>query len=347
MKKTVCVLFGGKSSEYEVSLRSCAFVLKNIDREIFDVVTVGITREGTWYLYTGEIENIEKDIWEKGDCKKVVVDHNPKDTSLLVLNGDGYEKINVDVYFPVLHGSNGEDGRLQGLFDMAGASYVGCGTLSSAVGMDKEYAKIIFAHFGIPQADWVTIRSYHDLDKKVAEIEERLSYPVFVKPANAGSSLGAGKAKSRDELLKAIENAFKYDSKVLAEQLLKGHEVECAVLGKCGDVAVSTVGEIVADEEFYTYDSKYSATSTSSLNIPAPISESAAEKVKAFAVCAFEAVSGKGLSRVDFFVDGEEVKINEINTLPGFTSISMYPKLFDYCGVDGKQLLTKLIELAF
>ena len=347
MKKTVCVIFGGKSSEYEVSLRSCAFVLENIDREIFDVVTVGISREGTWYLYTGEIEDILKDTWEKGECKKVLVDHNPKDTSLLVLNGESYEKIKVDVYFPVLHGSNGEDGRLQGLFDMAGAKYVGCGTLSSAVGMDKEYAKIIFAHFGIPQASWITVHSYDELDKKADEIESKLSYPVFVKPANAGSSLGAGKAKNREELLKAIENAFKYDSKVLAEELLKGHEVECAVLGKCGDVALSTVGEIVADEEFYTYDSKYSSNSTSSLHIPAPISESAMAKVKDFAVKAFEAISGNGLSRVDFFVEGEDVKINEINTLPGFTSISMYPKLFDYCGVDGKELLTKLIELAF
>lgn len=346
MKKTICILFGGKSAEYSISLRSCASVLRNIDRDKFDIVTIGITAEGVWYLYDGSVENIENDTWHKEDLKRVCIDHNAKDPYILVLDGEGYRRIKADVFFPVLHGTNGEDGRLQGLFDMAGVKYVGVGTLCSAVGMDKEYSKIVFAHAGVAQADWVTVHHYDDKDAKIAEIERKFPYPVFVKPANAGSSFGIGKAHDRAELVFAMENAFKYDKKVLVEELLKGHEVECAVLGNSGNVTASTVGEIVADEEFYTFDSKYSSTSKSQLHIPALISESAIENVRVQAVKAFEALSGRGLSRVDFFVDGEDVKINEINTLPGFTSISMYPKLFAYSGIEYKELLTRLIDLA-
>ena len=325
MKKTVCVLFGGKSAEYKISLRSCASVLRNIDREKFEIITVGITSEGVWYLYNGEIDHIENDTWHKENLKRVCIDHNPEEPYLLVFDKDTYSKIKVDVFFPVLHGTNGEDGRLQGIFDMAGVKYVGVGTLCSAMGMDKEYSKIVFAHAGIDQADWVTVHQYDNKDKKIDEIEKKLAYPVFVKPANAGSSFGIGKAHDKKELLSAMDNAFKFDKKILVEELLTGHEVECAVLGNSGNVIASTVGEVVADEEFYTYDSKYSSTSKSQLYIPAHISETAIEKVREYAVKAFEALSGRGLSRVDFFVDGETVRINEINTLPGFTSISMYP----------------------
>lgn len=347
MKQTVCVLFGGKSAEYSISLRSCASVLRNIDRDKFDIITVGITSDGTWYLYNGSIENIENDTWHKGSLKRVCIDHNAVEPYILILDEGSHSRAKIDVFFPVLHGTNGEDGRLQGLFDMAGVKYVGVGTLCSAVGMDKEYAKIVFAHAGIKQADWVTVRHYDDKDAKIAEIENRLPYPVFVKPANAGSSYGIGKAHNRDELISAMAHAFEYDKKILVEELLTGHEVECAVLGNSGNVIASTVGEVVADEEFYTFDSKYSSTSKSQLHIPALISDSAIENVRTQAVKAFEALSGRGLSRVDFFVDGEEVRINEINTLPGFTSISMYPKLFDYSGIGYTELLTRLIELAF
>ena len=346
MKTRVCVLFGGKSAEYGISLRSCASVLRNIDRDKFDIITIGITNEGVWYLYDGSIENIENDTWHKGGLKRVCIDHNATDPYILVLGENGCEKIKADVFFPVLHGTNGEDGRLQGLFDMAGIRYVGVGTLCSAVAMDKEYAKIVFAHAGINQASWITVHNYDDKNAKIAEIESKLPYPVFVKPANAGSSFGIGKAHNRNELISAMENAFKYDEKILVEELLTGHEVECAVLGNSGNVIASTVGEIVADEEFYTFDSKYSSTSKSQLHIPALISESAIENVRVQAVKVFEALSGRGLSRVDFFVDGEDVRINEINTLPGFTSISMYPKLFEYSGIPYKELLTKLVELA-
>lgn len=346
MKKTVCILFGGKSAEYPVSLRSCASVLKNIDREKYSITTVGITKEGVWYLYDGSIDNIENDTWLSGNLKRVCLDHNPADPCLLVMDGEGIGKIKIDVYFPVLHGTNGEDGKLQGLFDMAGVKYVGVGLLASAMGMDKEYAKIVFKHAGINQADWVTVHDYDDTDAKISQIESKFEYPVFVKPANAGSSFGIGKAYDREQLISAMDNAFKFDRKIIVEEFLKGHEVECAVLGNSGDVKASTVGEIVADEDFYTYDSKYSATSQTKLHIPALISDTAIEQVRTLAVKAFEALSGTGLSRVDFFVDGEEVRINEINTLPGFTSISMYPKLFGYEGIEFTDLLTALIELA-
>lgn len=346
VKTRVCVLFGGKSAEYPISLRSCASVLRNIDREKFEIITIGITKNGVWYLYDGDIESIENDTWAEKCAERVCIDHNPADPCILVFGGGDLRKIKADVFFPVLHGTNGEDGRLQGLFDMAGVKYVGVGTLCSAVAMDKEYAKIVFAHAGISQADWVTVHSYDDRTEKIAEAEGRLGYPMFVKPANAGSSFGIGKAHNRDELTAAMDVAFGYDEKILIEELLTGHEVECAVLGNSGSVTASTVGEIVADEEFYTFDSKYSSSSKSRLCIPAEISDSAIEKVRTLAVKAFEALSGRGLSRVDFFADGEDVRINEINTLPGFTSISMYPKLFAHDGIAYGDLLTKIIYLA-
>lgn len=346
MKKTICVIFGGKSSEYPISLMSSASVLRNLDRDKFDVITIGITKEGRWYLYNGEIDNIENDTWFSDGLSQVSIDLNPPVSSIIVMEKESFYRIYADVFFPVLHGAYGEDGRIQGLLDMAGVRYVGGGALCSAIGMDKEYSKIVFSHAGISQAAWVTVRSYDDLERKTDEIEKELSYPVFVKPANAGSSFGTGRAADRHQLQSAIKTAFEYDSKVLVEQLLKGQEVECAVLGNCGRAVASAVGEIAADSEFYTFDSKYSPQSETKLYIPARISESATEKVRALAIKAFEALSGRGLSRVDFFVDGEDIKINEINTMPGFTSISMYPKLFEYSGIKYKELLTRLIELA-
>ena len=224
------------------------------------------------------------------------------------------------------------------------------GVIASSVGMDKTFTKIIFENAGIPQAKWVTIAKHelNELDKKLDLIEAKLGYPVFIKPANAGSSIGIGKAKNKDELINCIDEAFKFDRKILVEEFLTGHEVECAVLGNRGSIKASCVGEIVASQEFYTYDAKYSADSTSELYIPAKLDERYSQKVREYAIKAFEALDGKGLSRVDFFVDEEKEKvcINEINTLPGFTSISMYPKLFEASGIAYKELLTKLIEIA-
>lgn len=352
MKKKVCVIFGGESTEYEISLKSAYSILQNINKDKYDVITIGITRDGKWYLYDGSYDLIPENKWYNETLRPVSIMHGCKKPSAAVFNGDStYTKIDFDIAFPVLHGINGEDGTIQGLFELAGIKYVGTGVITSCIGMDKTFAKIVFKNEGINQADWVVIEKYEmpDIDKKIAEIESELGYPVFIKPANAGSSIGIGKAKNRDELVKAVNEAFKIDKKVLVEEFLKGHEVECAVLGNKGNIKASCVGEIVASQDFYTYDAKYSGDCPSTLYIPAKISEKHSEEVRKGAVKAFNALDGKGLSRVDFFVDDEndKVYINEINTMPGFTNISMYPKLFEASGIKYSELIDKLIEIGF
>lgn len=351
MKKKICVLFGGESTEYEISLRSAYSVIKNLDKEKFDIITVGITKDGKWFLYDGEYDKIPTDNWYSDDLKAVSLLHGLKGARLgVILSDNTYEEINFDVAFPVLHGKNGEDGTIQGLFELAGIKYVGVGVIASSVAMDKTFTKIIFKDAGIPQADWITLAKHEllNLDAKITDAEQRFGYPMFVKPANAGSSIGIGKATNRNELIECIDEAFKFDRKILIEEFLTGHEVECAVLGNRGNVKASCVGEIVASQEFYTYDAKYSSNSTSELYIPAQLSGKYSEMVRNYAIKAFEALDGKGLSRVDFFVDEEKDKvcINEINTMPGFTSISMYPKLFESSSVPYDELLNELIEIA-
>lgn len=351
MKKKICVIFGGESTEYEVSLRSAYSVINNLNKDLYDILTVGIQKNGKWFLYDGSYDKIPTDSWYNNNLKPVNIMHGNKESALLVQNFDGtYQKIDFDVAFPVLHGKNGEDGTIQGLFELTGIKYVGVGVIASSVGMDKTFSKVVFKDAGIPQADWVTVCKHElsDLDCKILEAENKFSYPMFIKPANAGSSIGIGKAKNREQLIECINEAFKFDRKILIEEFLTGHEVECAVLGNRGNITASCVGEIVASQEFYTYDAKYSSDSTSELHIPAKLKEEYAEKVRKLAVTAFKALDGKGLSRVDFFVDEQKDKvwINEINTLPGFTSISMYPKLFEASGIAYSELLTKLINIA-
>ena len=351
MKKKICVIFGGESTEYEISLKSAFSVLEKLDKNIYDIITVGITKAGRWYLYDGDYAKIPTDNWYDDSLSPVSLMHGSKESCIAVFGSDGtYKKVYFDVAFPVLHGKNGEDGTIQGLFEIAGIRYVGVGVIASSVGMDKTFTKIIFKDAGIPQANWVVIAKHEmpSLDEKIAEIEKTLGYPVFIKPANAGSSIGIGKAKNRDELIAAINEAMKFDRKILVEEFLTGHEVECAVLGNRGSVQASCVGEIVAEQEFYTYDAKYASDSKSELYIPAKIDDAYAQKVRENAIKAFEALDGKGLSRVDFFVDEakDKVCINEINTLPGFTSISMYPKLFEASGIEYTELLSRLIEIA-
>ena len=351
MKKKICVLFGGESTEYEVSLKSAYSVLSNLDKELFDVITVGIRKDGKWFLFEGDYALIPNDKWYDDSLMPVSIMHGCKESALIgTLPDNTYRKIDFDVAFPVLHGKNGEDGTIQGLFELASIKYAGVGVIASSVGMDKTFTKIIFKNAGIAQADWVVIAK-HELDmlnEKIDEIENKLGYPVFIKPANAGSSIGIGKAKNRDELKSAIDEAFRFDRKILVEEFLTGHEVECAVLGNRGNIKASCVGEIVASQEFYTYDAKYNGDCPSELYIPAKIEEKYSEQVRKNAIKAFEALDGKGLSRVDFFVDEEKNKvcINEINTLPGFTNISMYPKLFEASGIPYKELLTKIINIA-
>lgn len=349
-KLKVCVLFGGQSPEHEVSRRSAVSVLEQLDRDKYKVSVIGITKKGQWYLYTGDTDSIKDDSWEKDKkhLKKAILSPDVSDGGILVFGKEKVKKIEIDVAFPVLHGEHGEDGTIQGLLELANLPYVGTGVLASSVGMDKTYSKIVFQDANIPQAKWVVARTeeFHKIDEIMDEIEEKIGYPCFVKPANTGSSVGVGKAKDRDALLAALEEASRFDRKILVEENIEGHEVECAVLGN-GHPKAAAVGEIIPVAEFYDYDAKYN-DGTTELQIPAKLDRATQEKIRDYAVRAFRAIDGTGLSRVDFFVkysDGSVI-LNEINTMPGFTDISMYPKLWQEMGVGYSELLDRLIELA-
>ena len=347
--KNLCVIFGGRSPEHDISRLSVTSVLNNLDKNKYNIDVIGITKKGEWYLYTGEYKNITDGSWENDiqNKKKAIISPDAGDKAIIVFEEDNrVSYIYPDVVFPVLHGEYGEDGTIQGLFELADIKYVGMGVLASANAMDKLYTKIVFANAGIPQADWVEVRKNDDIASKMDEIEKKLGYPCFVKPSRTGSSVGVGKAHDRDELKSAIENALKFDRKVLVEENIDGHEVECSVLGN-EDVKAGEVGEIVPMVEFYDFDAKYVDNSTE-LKIPAEIPEKTRQAIREYSIKAFKALDGQGLSRVDFFVkrDSGEIVLNEINTLPGFTNISMYPKLWEAAGVGYSDLLDSLIELA-
>ncbi len=355
-KPTLLCLFGGKSSEYEVSLISAHSILSNIDKSKYDIITVGITKTGDWYLFSGDTMKIKDGSWCENaeSLKKAVLSPSPSDSALLVFSDDSnkVEKLHIDVVFPIMHGANAEDGTLQGLLKLSGIPYVGCGCATSAIGMDKGYTKLILNHYGIPQAKCEIVPAFRlkkDLIDVISVCEAISSYPLFVKPANAGSSVGASKAADRDGLVAALKLAAEHDGKIIVEEYIKGKEIEVAVIGN-GSYTASVCGQINPGSEFYDYDAKYSISSNSSCLIPADIGESTAEKVRMYAKQICTALGVTGLSRVDFFVyeDGGEEKIifNEINTLPGFTQISMYPKLMMHHGMSYSQLIDALVTLA-
>ncbi len=346
MKKSLCVIFGGQSPEHDISCKSVVSVLNNLNKEKYDIHKIGITKEGEWFLYTGETDKITGDEWknDKENLKKAIISPSSQDKGILVFDEDGVSLIKIDVAFPVLHGEYGEDGTIQGLFELAGIKYVGMGVLASANAMDKAYTKIVIQNAGIPQADWVVAEKRDIREDTIKAAEAKIGYPCFVKPASTGSSVGVGKAHNREELNKALDNAFLYGRRVLIEENIDGHEVECAILGN-EEAKASTVGEIMPTVEFYDFDAKYNDNSTK-LCIPAELSADIIETIREYALKAFHALDGFGLSRVDFFVKHSDnsVVLNEINTLPGFTNISMYPKLWDAVGVGYAELLDKLIE---
>ena len=350
MKKlSVCILFGGVSPEHEVSLRSAESVLNNIDQEKYNVFPVGITREGIWILYTGkDYSLLPTGEWKDYPGNRRAAISPVRGQGLLSFEGDCVVRERIDVVFPVLHGENGEDGTIQGLLQLAGIPYVGPHVSASAVAMDKTLTKLVADRAGIPQAAWELVnRSDLDchMDAVVARLEARFDYPMFVKPAGTGSSVGVSKAKDRDELTHGLLSAAVYDKKVLVEEFIRGREVEVAVMGNDGPMA-SICGEIDSGAEFYDYEAKY-ITDSAKLYIPARIADETAERVRELAIRVYTAMGCRGLSRVDFFVTGDgEVIFNEINTIPGFTSISMYPKLFEASGISYRELLDDLIELA-
>ncbi len=349
-KLRLAVIFGGVSSEHEVSRMSATSILENLSPEKYQVHMVGITKEGRWLLYTGDVKDIYDGSWEKGPVAPAFLSPDPSVHGLVVLRDGRAETLELDVVFPALHGKNGEDGTIQGLFQLAQIPYVGCDTHASSVCMDKAVTHTLLSNTDIEQAHYLWF--YADRFPVAAEtikkkIKARLSFPVFVKPANAGSSVGVSKVEQYEDLDAAIEAAAREDSKIVVEEGIRGQEVECAVLGN-RECEASLVGEIGASAQFYDYDDKY-VNGTSQLYIPARIPQETAEEIRRTAVRAYRLLGCSGLARVDFFVtEGDNrVVLNEINTLPGFTSISMYPKLWMAMGLTYGELLDRLVDLAF
>lgn len=351
LKKNICVLFGGKSNEFYVSCNSARTIITNIPSEKYNVIPVGITQNGDWYYYEDSIDLLPEAKWLDSE-KKYPASFltNSKFPGLTVFRREKIEQVTVDAVFPVLHGKNGEDGTVQGLLDMLEIPYVGCGLLSSAISMDKSYTKMAVNTLGIKQAPYFLLTSKQTVEKRIANMdkaEKELGYPMFVKPCKAGSSCGVSKAKDRAGLEKAIEEALKFDSKVLVEKAIVGRELECAVLD-AEELVPSRVGEIVVTAEFYSYDAKY-ADATSRTDTDPDLPDGVVERIQDAACRIFRVLDCRGLSRVDFFLEEStgDVVFNEINTLPGFTNISMYPMLMAKVGYPLPELVDKLIETAF
>ncbi|KXL54089.1 D-alanine--D-alanine ligase [Anaerotignum neopropionicum] len=346
-RKTVIVLFGGQSSEHEVSRMSATTMLNALDSQKYQVIPVGITKEGQWLIYTGPTEHISTGQWEKYATPAILSPDAKQKALLKIVNGH-VKVIPVDVVIPALHGSWGEDGTIQGLLEMARIPYVGCGVLASSVSMDKVFTKLIAKNYGIPQAKyiWFYKDEFDQMDKLIERVEKKLGFPCFVKPANTGSSVGISKAKNKADLEKALLLAAGYDRKIIVEEAIAGREFECSVLGN-EEPLVSGVGEVLSAAEFYDYDAKYN-NSESRTVIPAPITEEEEKTIRKIAAKIFQAVDGSGLARVDFFMEEEtgRVLFNEINTMPGFTAISMYPMLWEEAGLKKAELMDRLVELA-
>jgi D-alanine-D-alanine ligase len=343
-RQRLAVVIGGQSTEHEVSVSSGQSVIREADAERFEVVPFGVTRGGAWLTpdeTRARLEGVAAG--ERGDIGD--------DAGVGILGYPGVLTAlrEMDVVFPIVHGTFGEDGTLQGLFELAGLPYVGAGVGASAVGMDKELMRSVFATAGIPQPGYIVLTD-EELSETPEEalrfVERELGYPCFVKPCNGGSSVGVSKAASREDFHEAVANAARHDRKVMVEAAMSGHEVECAVMGNATPAA-SGVAEIVTSSEFYTYESKY-LDDTAQLVVPAPIPGATRERVRELALRAFRAVDCSGLARVDFFADddGGEPRVIEINTLPGFTPISMFPRLWQEEGLSYSELISRLVDLA-
>ncbi len=347
----VGVIFGGRSGEHEVSLISARSILRAIDTTRFEPVPIAITREGRWLLAKDALRALEAGTTCL-DGIPVTLVADPQQQGLVPMEGTGPPPVGpepLDVVFPVLHGTFGEDGTVQGLLELANLPYVGAGVLGSALGMDKAVQKALLTHAGIPVARHLVVRApvwERDPEEVMRAVADRLGYPCFVKPANLGSSIGITKVKVPDALPAAVDLALRYDRKALIEEAVPGREIEVSVLGNDDPVA-SVCGEIVPSREFYDYHAKY-VDGTSRLFIPADLPAEISREVRRLAVAAFVALEAEGMARVDFFVTVEtsRIVVNELNTIPGFTPISMYPKLWEASGIPYPELITRLIELA-
>ncbi len=348
----VAIIYGGRSGEHDVSLCSAASVFSALDKEKYNVVAIGVDRDGRWYVQEnvnilddskfGKILDIEKN----GDW---LINHFQREDKLFLFDKISGKEISVDVVFPVMHGTFCEDGSLQGLLDLAMVPYVGADVLASSVGMDKDVTKRLLRDAGIPVVDWLKVISseWESRSKEIVEeVSKKIGFPLFVKPANAGSSVGVSKVDSLDLFSFALEEAFKYDNSVLVEKSVNCKEIECAVLGN-DNPQCSVLGEIRPKHEFYSYEAKYEDNDGAEFLIPANLDGSLSDEILNSSKNAYVALNCKGLARLDFFVENDKYYFNEINTLPGFTSISMYPKLWENSGLSYAKLLDRLIELAF
>ena len=348
MKKTVALIFGGRSSEHEVSLRSARNVANALDKNKFEPLLIGISKEGTWYRFDGPevFENAER-ITDKalpsGSDPVALISERGKPVFFSLKK---QTKTEVDCAFPVLHGTFGEDGTIQGLFKMMNLPFVGCGVWSSAAGMDKEVMKRLLTFEGINNAKYALLTPQNRMSYD--EVSKKLGSPFFIKPANAGSSVGVHKIKSAVDFESGLKDAFIYDSKVLAEEFIQGRELECSVMGLNATAKASLPGEVIAHHEFYSYEAKYLDEKGASTVIPADLTPQEIEKVQTAAVQTYKVMGCDGLTRVDFFLkQNGELYVNEINTIPGFTKISMYPKMWEASGVSYSDLVTKLVGFAF
>ncbi len=350
----VGLFFGGVSSEYEISLKSVIYVYGALSKlQDLEIELIGISREGKFFHFTGELEAIEADRWTEEDVKQIYWNLDPSDPGFYTEGFTTYKFHPLDVAFPCVHGAYGEDGTLQSLFEMMKLPYVGAGVLGSAICLDKAVARQLFDQLAIPQAKWLWLRERRyrpDPERQLDHIEAELSYPLFVKPANAGSSVGISKVSTRAHLKEAIDAAFFYDSKIVIEETIVGREIELAVL-ELGDaerkLIVSPAGEIISAHEFYDYDAKYMDLG-SRLIIPAQIPPAAYNEMLEYAKLAFRSAHCHGLARVDFFYcENGEIYLNEVNTIPGFTAISMYPKLLALAGYPEVELMRALLDNAF
>lgn len=352
-KLRVGVIFGGRSGEHEVSLRSAESIINALDRDKYEIVPIAITKSGKW-LASSEATNLLPSAVMKSANQHVAIFGDPTERGLARFGGEGKtdQRDKLDVVFPVLHGTYGEDGTIQGLLEMADVPYVGCGVLGSAAGMDKVVMKRLFREAGLPIVEFTHfLRSQWEAEASSVEarVTEEIGFPCFVKPANLGSSVGISKATDAESLNKAIALAAKYDRKIVVERGVDAREIEVSVLGNDEPIA-SLPGEIVPQSAaFYDYQAKYVSADGARLEIPAKLSEKQTAEIQQLAIRAFQAVDGAGLGRVDFFLEKQSGKLllNEINTMPGFTSISMYPKLWEASGLGYSQLIDRLIELAF
>ena len=341
----VGILFGGRSGEHEVSLASAASVIRGLDPDKYEAVPVGITKEGHW-LVGSAAQKMLPEVLKGG--QRVMMTADPTDAALIPLDRSGGGQ-RIDVVFPVMHGTYGEDGTIQGLLDLAGLPFVGAGVLGSAIGMDKDVSKRLLQVAKIPVVPWIPVqRAEWERDPKEIQkaIEKKFKYPMFIKPATLGSSVGMTKVHSREELAAALNLAAEFAMKILVEKCIVGREIEISVLGN-HDPKASVPGEIVPHREFYDYTAKY-LEEGSQILIPAKLKPAQAKTIQKYAVDAFRALELSGMARVDFFLEKKAGKIylNEVNTIPGFTSISMYPKMWEASGIPFRELIDKLIELA-